>query len=597
MILERVHELCEAAVRSAFDTDPGPLTIDFTDKFGDLALNCFYLAKTLRQAPPKIAARIADAIDTGGVVAEAEAVSGYLNLTLDREALFRDALAPALANPEAYGSSETGAAEAQRIMVEFSAPNTNKPQHLGHVRNNCLGASISRILAAAGRDVVRTNLINDRGIHICKSMLAYREEGEGVTPESAQKKGDHLVGDFYVRFEQRFREEYEDFKSQSPENEGVAREAFFKQSRCGRAAQELLQLWEDGDEETVALWRTMNGWVIDGFNETYATLGIEFDKVYLESETYRFGKEIIDRGLEKGVFYRREDGAIEIDLTEDKLDKKVLLRSDGTSIYITQDLGSTVRKCEEHGLDGQIWVVGNEQIYHFKVLFRILQRLGYAWADNLYHLAYGMVNLPEGRMKSREGTVVDADELIEEVTGLARQEIEKKTRGTDTAEGEIDARSRRIGLAALKFMILNVSPRTTMTYDPKESVSFDGDTGPYVLYAYARIRRMIEDSGMDERAVTFDPKRLGDPSEVRVALKVLQFPEIVRRAAKDLNPSLVTTYLLQLARSYHAQYGVVKILKAEDPELRGARLALSLATANTLRIGLGLLGIETVDRM
>ena len=596
MILQQVHEICRQAVKSAFDVEPESVSVDFSDKFGDLALNCFYLAKTLRQAPPKIAAAVAEAIESGDLVESAVAVSGYVNLTLVRTALFAGALEPVIAEPETFGAVPAED-DAPRMMIEFSSPNTNKPQHLGHVRNNCLGESLSRITEATGTRVVRANVVNDRGIHICKSMLAYQREGNGATPESSGKKGDHFVGEYYILFERRLQAELKELREAETADAAPEPEELLARSQWQADAQNLLQLWEDGDEETLALWRRMNAWVMEGFQQTYGDFGIRFDRIYLESDTYRGGKEIIERGLEAGVFYRRDDGAVEIDLTAEKLDKKVVLRSDGTSVYMTQDIGATPKKAEEFGLSGQIFVVGDEQIYHFKVLFSILEKLGYAWASNLHHLAYGMVHLPKGmgRMKSREGTVVDADNLVDEVTELARQEI--ITRNPEEDPEKVGPRARQIGLAALKFMILNVSPQTTMTYDPKASVQFDGDTGPYILYAYARIRRMIEDSGIETDGASFEAAELGDPSELRLALKILQFPGIARRAARDLNPSLIAGFLLQLARAYHSHNHDVPILKAENPATRQARLCLSYATAQTLERGLSLLGIETVDRM
>ncbi|MEE9391170.1 MAG: arginine--tRNA ligase [Planctomycetota bacterium] len=592
MLLDRIKEICRKACVDVYEQDAPEVAIDFPDKFGDLALNCFYLAKTYRKGPPMIAAALAPAIlERGeGIIHAAEAVSGYVNLTLSDQSLFEAAIKPALFPIEPDEAKSTA-----KVMVEFSSPNTNKPQHLGHVRNNCLGDSISRILAATGSNIVRANLINDRGIHICKSMLAYQKEGEGKTPQSEGIKGDHFVGQFYVLFEKRFKAEFDAYREQDPGNAEVSKDDFFKLSRWGNEAQQLLQLWENGDEETIQLWKTMNAWVIDGFHQTYADLGISFDNIYLESETYKHGKDIVERGLEKGVFYRRDDGAVEIDLSADKLDKKVVLRSDGTSVYITQDIGTTVKKFEGEGLSRQVWVVGDEQIYHFKVLFKVLEKLGYEWAKDCYHLAYGMVNLPDGKMKSREGKVVDADDLISEVTELAAKEIRNRAEGIDDAV--VIDRARKIGLAALKFMILSVAPQTTMTYDPKESVAFDGDTGPYVLYAFARIRRMIEDSGLDESKLEFDATLLGDATERKLALRLLQFAPILERAARDMAPSQICTYLLQLARSYHSHNRQVPILKADDAKVREARLALSRATAARLQQGLKLLGIETVNRM
>ena len=591
MLLADIRSLCHDAIVTVYETRVDEISLDFPEQFGDIALNCFYLARSLRRKPQDIAAALAAELAKQELVDAAEPVSGYVNLTIARPRLFAETLQPILDAPDSVG--QPGEPSGRRILVEFSAPNTNKPQHLGHVRNNCLGDSVARILECAGDEVVRANLINDRGIHICKSMLAYQREGAGATPESSGQKGDHFVGAYYVLFEKRFTEEMRAWQAEDSARSETSKEEFFKLSEWGRAAQAMLQRWEAGDEETVVLWKTMNSWVIGGFEETYANLGIAFDALYLESDTYVLGKEIIERGLADGVFYRRDDGAVEIDLSADKLDKKVVLRSDGTSVYMTQDIGTTVLKTEEHAVQGQIWVVGDEQIYHFRVLFKILERLGYDWAKGLHHLAYGMVNLPEGKMKSREGTVVDADDLIAEVSELARKEI--SAREPDLGAEELALRARRIGLSALKFMILNVTPQTSMTYDPKASVAFDGDTGPYVLYAYARICRMTETVASEE--TSFDASKLGDASEIKLVLRLLAFSEVVQKAARDKNPAQIATYLLGLARAYHSHNRAVPILKAEDEGLRGARLALSRATAATLRKGLGLLGIETVDRM
>ncbi len=594
MLLEKLQDICREAVKSRFDVEVAEVSIDFPDKFGDLCMNCFYLARDLRQAPPKIAAALADHLNGVEFIEAAEATSGYVNFTIRRDVLMEAAVAPVLAARSAFGTLPADD-NSPAIMVEFSAPNTNKPQHLGHVRNNCLGDSLSRILSAAGNKVLRANLINDRGIHICKSMLAYQREGSGATPTSVGKKGDHFVGDYYVLFETRFQEEWKAAKETDSSLVDLSKDEFFKISQWGMAAQTMLQEWEAGDEETVALWKQMNEWVIDGFNKTYESLGISFDKVYLESEQYLFGKEIILDGLERDVFYRREDGAIECDLSVEKLDRKVVLRSDGTSVYITQDIGTTVNKAEDFGLSGQVFVVGNEQIYHFKVLFSILEKLGYSWAGNLTHLAYGMVNLPDGKMKSREGKVVDADDIIAEVAELAAAEI--RSREPDLDADELATRSQLIGLAALKFMILGVQPTTGMMYDPKKSVQFDGETGPYVLYAYARIQRMLTMSEVDLSEVEIDYSCLVDEHEIASALRLLAYPGCVQRAARDSNPAMIATYLLQLARSYHSMNRAVLILKAADPTVRQARLALSQAIATTIHNGLGLLGITPVDRM
>ncbi|HYC76847.1 MAG TPA: arginine--tRNA ligase [Planctomycetota bacterium] len=625
MLLDELAATARQALSELLDgAEAPPVTVEFADdaKLGDVVVNCFHLAKALKRPPPALAAALAPKLVGRGAIAEASAASGYVNVTVRRDALFRGA-APAARDAARAGASDVRAG--RRLLVEFSAPNTNKPQHLGHLRNNFLGDAVARLLEAAGASVVRVNLINDRGIHICKSMLAYLRFGERATPSSTGMKGDHFVGKWYVAFEKAFQAEADAYVAAHPEEyaawaatrsvdkKGRPRpeaelraewRASFKEENFGKvplgaAAQQMLRDWEAGDPDVVALWKTMNGWVLAGFDETYRKLGIRFDKVYLESETYRLGRDLILRGLERGVFKRRADGATEIDLSADGLGRKVVLRSDGTSVYITQDIGTTVRKAEEFGADGQIWVVADEQRFHFQALFAILARMGYPWAKSLQHLAYGMVHLPEGRMKSREGTVVDADDLLAEVADLAREEIVR--RDPEISPAALDERAGAIALAALKFMLLKVTPATTMTYDPKESVSFDGETGPYLLYTYARIRRMLVDGAWDadKAADAFDAGTLGHASETALALEILKFRRAVDRAARDCNPAALCQYLVGLAQTYNTYYQDVPILKvrASNPALCTARLTLSAAAANVVARGLELLGIGVVDKM
>jgi arginyl-tRNA synthetase len=619
MLFDEVAAAARAALVETYGAEAPTPAIDFPEdsSFGDLTINCFHLAKALRKAPPVIAADLATKLKGRAPVIDAEATSGYVNLRVDRRALFVDALAIA-SDPAA--SLRVATRRGERLLVEFSAPNTNKPQHLGHLRNNFLGDATARLLKNAGANVVRVNLINDRGIHICKSMLAYRTFGDGATPESEGLKGDHFVGRYYVLFEKEFQRqvdayvaEHEDeFRAYAaahaldrkgrPRAEDDLRSewrASFKEEGFGKIpigaeAQEMLRLWEAGDADVQELWRRMNDWVLAGFDATYARLGVAFDKVYFESDTYRLGRDVVLSGVEKGVFAKRKDGAVEVDLEAHGLGRKVLLRSDGTSVYITQDIGTTILKARDFEIDGQIWVVADEQKLHFQNLFKVLEILGYPWAKGLRHLAYGLVHLPEGRMKSREGTVVDADDLLDEVKGLAAAEI--KSRDGESNADDADARAETIALSALKFMLLKVSPSSTMIYDPKESVSFEGETGPYLLYTVARIRRMSNDGGFDA-ATPVDPAKLDAPSEVALALALLKSPRAVERAARELNPSALCRHLVELAQAYNAYYQDVPILKAPDAALRAARLRLSAAAAGAIESGLSLLGIGVVERM
>ncbi len=623
MIIDEIGQTARAALKEMTGAEVPAISVEFPEdaSFGDFTVNCFHLAKSLRKAPPILAAELAPRLVGRGSIIAATAVSGYVNVTVDRAALFRSAIPAAVLDATAAGRNSV--CDGRRLLVEFSAPNTNKPQHLGHLRNNFLGDSVSRLLANAGANVTKVNLINDRGIHICKSMLAYQRFGNGVTPQTSGTKGDHLVGRFYVEFEKAFQKEVDEYvatheaerdeyvrthavdrKGQPRPVEEVAKEwrSSFKEEGFGKiplgaAAQEMLRQWERGDPATVNLWKTMNGWVFDGFNETYARLGIAFDRIYLESETYKLGRDLILDALERGIFQKRADGAVEIDLSAHGLGKKVVLRSDGTSVYITQDIGTTVQKAEQWNADGQTWVVADEQKHHFKVLFKILELMGYPWAKGCHHLAYGLVNLPEGRMKSREGTVVDADDLLDEVSALAKDEI--KNRDPEVTTDELSARSEKIALAALRFMLLKVNPVSTMVYNPKESVSFDGDTGPYILYTFARIRRMLRDSGLDLKSAVgnFDPTLLGAPTEVALARALLRFNRATARAAAEFSPAVVCTYLHDLAQAYNAYYQEVPVLRATPDALKHSRLLISSATANVLERGCALLGIAMVDRM
>lgn len=622
MLLEQTAALINQAIGQTFGekVDRVPLEFPQNRSFGDLTVNAFMLARTLRRSPKGIAEELARNLGNLGPIESAAAVDGYINLRLVPEAIFQGSIPEVLRDPSAFGRNKER--DGLKLMVEYSAPNTNKPQHLGHMRNNFLGHCLSLIFENAGATVVKANLYNDRGTHICKSMLAYERFGDGATPESTGKKGDHFVGEYYLLFESKFNEQRDAWIAANPdhfvpfkERHGTDRkgrevpedklrkkyldsfkEENFELIELGRSCQEMLRKWEADDPEVRALWTKMTGWVVAGFEKTYADLGVSFDVIFRESETWRWGRDKVMEGLEKGVFYRREDGAIEIDLRADKLDKKVVLRSDGTAIYITQDIGTTIKKAEDHDLDGQVWVVGNEQIYHFQVLFKIMERLGYAWSENLHHLAYGMVNLPEGRMKTREGTVVDADVLLKEVAALAAEEVQDRDPTGEIAKDEVAHRASTIGLASLRFMLLKVSPKNDMTFDPAESVSFDGDTGARILYAYARLNSLLSDGGdVDHDAI--DLSVLTHEMERNLALGILSFTGAASRAARDLNPSVIASFLLELVRDLNRFYDRCPVLKEEDEGLRNARLALCSAAAAVLKRGADLLGMPLLERM
>ncbi len=543
-------------------------------EMGDFAIPFFPFAKLFRLPPAKIAAGVAALLQQH---AEAEiTVSGpYVNIKLDLTDDFAELLEKLDKNGEGYGRSTN--LDGENIMIEFSCPNTNKPLHLGHLRNDALGASMAEILSANGASVRKVNLINDRGVHICKSMLAYREFGNKATPESQGMKSDHFVGKYYVAYNNWSQEE----------------------RRAEDAAQQMLVDWESGDPETVALWEQMNRWAIDGIFETYAKTGISFDDLYYESRTYKRGKQIILDGLAEGIFSQAEDGSIWIDLEEIGLDRKVLLRSDGTSLYLTQDIGTAVARHEDWPFTSLIYVVGSEQQYHFRVLFHVLDKLGYPWAANLYHLSYGMVNLPDGKMKSREGTVVDADDLLETLTEMARNEIIRKGR-SNAVEG-LDTTAASIALGALNYYLLQVSPTKDMVFNPSDSISFNGNTGPYLQYMGARISSMLRKHSEQTRIV----KGAEQPNISLLQLQdehdliklILQFPDIVEQAAEQMNPAVISAYLYDISRLYSRYYHDTPIMRAEDPALALARVTLSRALLQVLQNAFVLVGIPFLERM
>ncbi len=591
---------------------------------GDRGFPCFALARHLRKSPAIIATEIADFIrenlDDNDIISEVTTAGPYVNLRLNPARLSNIVLGQALLEKESFGS-RSDRDDRKHFMVEFSAPNTNKPQHVGHVRNNLIGDAISRILSATGQRITPVNLINDRGIHICKSMLAYELFGNGETPASSGEKGDHLVGRYYVLFNQKITEEYSAWQKSdeaearfqewldASESEG-SRETFFAQysdkffnaeSELGQQAREMLRKWEEGDPAVVELWKTMNAWVIAGFDETYERLGVSFEHVYLESQTYELGKSIVEEGLKADKFDKLPDGAIVCDLEKVGLEgQKVLLRGDGTSVYMTQDLGTAVTRFDEYDLDQMIYVVGDEQQYHFDVLFRILAFLRPELEGRLQHLAYGMVELPEGKMKSREGKVVDADDLLDEMEELARVAVGE--RYDDLDDEEIEHRARTIGLAALKYYILDFAPRTTVHFDPAQSIDFQGRTGPYCLYSYARIssieRRLQGWPELDEEKRTEALGSLHSELELALIRHLQQWPYTIELAAEQLSPSRITEYLFHLSKAFSTLYNDPqhRIVDIEGPR-RDGLLYLSQAVQYTIGAGLQLLGIPTLNEM
>ena len=571
-----IAEKAVLAVKSLYGADL-PLSmmqvgVTRKDFEGDYTLVVFPLLKTSHKSP----------VDTGNAIggwlvencpeiSAFNAVQGFLNLSLSN-VYWRETL-DAVHSDGTFGQlPSTG----RRIMVEFSSPNTNKPLHLGHVRNNLLGASISNLLKAAGNEVIKTTLVNDRGVHICKSMYAWQERFDGATPESTGKKGDHLVGDCYV--------EYAKMEKEDPS--------------VIDKVHEMLVKWEEGDPEVRKLWEMMNGWVFDGFEQTYKSLGITFDKTYYEHDTYLLGKEIVQRGLQMGVFVKDPDGSVWCDLTADGLDRKLVLRSDGTSVYITQDMGTAERRFSEYSLDSPIYVVGDEQIYHFQVLKLILKKLGYEWADQIYHLSYGMVELPEGKMKSREGTVVDADDLIQKMYDEAKATSEESSKLDSLSDEEKDKLYGIIGLGALKYFILKVDPRKKMLFNPKESIDFNGNTGPFIQYTHARIcsiLRKAAERGIELGGVPAEVEL--SPKEIRLVKILSAYPQKVQEAADSFSPAVLANFSYELAKEFNQYYHDTPILKEENREVLVMRLSLIDTLAGVLRKAMAILGIELPDRM
>ncbi len=559
---------------------------------GDLTLVVFPLVKAARKSPVDTGTLIGQyLLDNAPEVARFNVVNGFLNISL-HDRVWLDLLLEAHAT-EHYGLKSAGD-DAEVVMIEYSSPNTNKPLHLGHIRNNLLGFSLAEIMKGNGKKVVKTNIVNDRGIHICKSMYAWQQWGEGKTPESTGIKGDHLVGDFYVMFDKQYKKEVAALVSG-----GMVPAEAENQAPSMQAVRELLRKWEAHDEETVALWKMMNGWVYQGFDITYRNLGVDFDKIYYESETYLMGKEEILRGVNEGLFYRRDDGSVWADLTADGLDHKVLLRSDGTSVYMTQDIGTAKVRFGDYPIGKMIYVVGNEQNYHFQVLSLLLDKLGYRWGRELYHFSYGMVELPSGKMKSREGTVVDADDLISGMVEVARKMGQSLGKLEDAGEEEAENIYKMIALGALKYFILKVDPRKNMTFNPEESIDFNGNTGPFIQYTHARIMSVLRKARENKLSLTsgFSAGIILEEKERELLKTISEFPSVVAEAASTYSPALLANYCYEIAREFNQFYHDHSILNEPDVEKRNFRLILSESVVKIMKSGMEMLGISMPDRM
>lgn len=587
-----IQQKAAEAIQAIYSTEvaPASLQVAVTRKEfeGDYTLVTFPLLKITHQAPDATGNAIGQwLVDNVKEISAYNSVKGFLNLSFS--ALYWNEALLALAADDNFGQlPPTG----KRIMVEFSSPNTNKPLHLGHIRNNLLGDSVSRILKACGNDVVKSTIVNDRGVHICKSMLAWEKCFNGATPESTGKKGDHLVGDCYVAFDKMYKAEVKELMAG-----GMDEEEAKKQAPSLREAHEMLVKWEQNDPHVRSLWSMMNGWVYKGFDETYAALGISFDQVDHESETYLLGKELVQKGLREGVFVTDPDGSVWCDLTADGLDRKLVLRGDGTSVYITQDLGTAERRFANYKLDSHVYVVGNEQDYHFQVLKLILKKLGFAWADQIYHLSYGMVELPEGKMKSREGTVVDADDLIQQMYEEAKSTSEESGKLADIPEAEREALYHMIGLGALKYFIIKVDPKKTMLFNPAESIDFNGNTGPFIQYTHARICSILRKATVPFGVSDIRPEAEPSAKEIRLVKLLGLYPGKVAEAGAAFSPAVIANYAYELAKEFNQYYHDTPILKEADEAVLKYRLELISVLARTLRSAMGLLGIQLPERM
>ncbi|AUC14680.1 arginine--tRNA ligase [Tenacibaculum sp. SZ-18] len=588
-----IQSLLEANVKEGFkklyDTEIPSVEFQATRKDfeGDITVVIFPLLRYKKGNPVQIGEDLGNyLVENIQEVSKFNVVKGFLNLVIDDS--FYINFFNEISSNKSYGfvSSESDAR-----MVEYSSPNTNKPLHLGHVRNVLLGYSVSEILKAAGHKVYKTQIINDRGIHICKSMLAWKRFGHGETPQSTGLKGDKLVGNYYVKFDKEYKKEISELVER-----GISEDDAKKQAPIFVEAQEMLRKWESGDSETVELWKTMNGWVYEGFDVTYDNIGVNFDKLYYESDTYLLGKDVIEQGLKDGVFFKKEDGSVWCDLTEDGLDEKLVLRSDGTAVYMTQDIGTAIQRAKDFtDLNGMVYTVGNEQDYHFKVLFLILKKLGYNWADQLYHLSYGMVDLPSGKMKSREGTVVDADDLMDEMTNTAREISQELGKLEGYSDEEKESLYKIIGLGALKYFILKVDPKKRILFDPQASVDFQGNTGPFVQYTYARIQSILRKADFNYNSSVSSVDLHDKEKELIKQLEL--YPEVIQQAAKSYSPAVVANYTYDLVKEFNSFYQNVSILGEENQDKKVFRVQLSKKVADTIKSAFSLLGINVPDRM
>ncbi len=596
-----VAQAIEQLYATSVDAQTIQVNVTRKDQKGDYTVVVFPLLRISKKNPDQTGKELGESIVKGvAEVASYEVIKGFLNLTLAKE-YWASILDNTAANTD-YGYQKASA-DSPLVMIEYSSPNTNKPLHLGHIRNNLLGFSLSRLVSVCGNRVVKTNIVNDRGIHICKSMLAWQKWGNGITPEKAGVKGDHLVGDFYVRFDKEYKAELAtllpaNYKDLSDEEQEKAKADAESRSQLMGEAREMLRKWEAGDKGVRELWQMMNSWVYAGFDETYKMLGVDFDKIYYESETYKVGKEQVLAGLEQGKFYRRDDGSVWADLRADGLDEKLLLRKDGTSVYMTQDIGTAKNRFNDYKIDKMVYVVGNEQNYHFQVLSILLDRLGFEWGKSLVHFSYGMVELPEGKMKSREGTVVDADDLVADMISTAREMSKELGKLDGYTEEEAENVYRILALGALKYFILKVDPKKNMTFNPKESIDFNGNTGPFVQYAYARIQSVLRKAAEAGYAIptTCNAAALDD-KEIQILRQVEQFPETVAEAGTVYSPALIANFAYDLAREYNQFYHDYPILKEQDEQKRSNRLLLCSVVARVIKNAMWILGIEVPERM
>lgn len=594
--MDKITEITASALNALYgiDKENPAIQLQKTKKEfeGNLTLVVFPFLKASKKSPEATATEVGEwMVANSDLVSGFNVVKGFLNLSIAGNSWIEQL--NAIAKEDKYGFTPV-TEESPLVMIEYSSPNTNKPLHLGHVRNNLLGFSLSQILAADGNRVVKTNIVNDRGIHICKSMLAWQKWGEGVTPEKAGKKGDHLIGDFYVLFDKHYKAEVK-----ALEAKGMTKEEAEAASPLMAEAREMLRRWEAGDEDVRSVWRMMNEWVYAGFDETYKRMGVDFDKIYYESETYLEGKDKVLEGLEKGIMYRRPDGSVWADLTGEGLDEKLLLRADGTSVYMTQDIGTAKLRFIDYPIDKMIYVVGNEQNYHFQVLSILLDKLGFSWGKDLVHFSYGMVELPEGKMKSREGTVVDADDLMDEMVATARETSAELGKLDGCSAEEAAAISEMTGLGALKYFILKVDPRKNMTFNPKESIDFNGNTGPFIQYTHARISSVLRkaaESGIEIPAQIDGDVEISE-KEVSLIQRLAEFKCVLKDAAATYSPALIANYTYDLVKEYNQFYHDFSILREEDESKRAFRLLLSVNTAKIIRNGMKLLGIDVPERM